>query len=620
MCGIVGYSGKINKACLGRMVEAVSHRGPDDRGMEYFGRAALGNSRLAVIDLSSRGHQPMFNKDKSLCIVYNGEIYNYREIKKTLEGKYQFKSETDTEVILSAYREWGRDCLSRFNGMFSFVIYDIRNQLLFGARDRLGQKPLKYYWDKDKFIFASELKAIIACLGLTPEIDEVAIDNFLTLQYVPAPRTGFKRIYKLPAAHYFVYKNKKLSIRQYWSLDLAEKLNLSRQEWGDLILREIDRAVKLCLESDVSMGALLSGGLDSGLIVAMMARNSSRRVRTFSIGFEDEKFDETRDAREVARLYNTRHTTFQVTAKDLLKNLPRLTDYYDEPIGDNSILPTLLVCRLARSKVKVALTGDGGDENFAGYDRYNIVNFSSYLAKLPHFVNEDLTILTSGIFKLYPDKYTERLSRFFRTLNSPFYQKYMNYNCFFINDVKKRLYTDDFEKTVNRNNTFERYKKLYDKKLDDLDNALKIDIQTYLADDLLSKTDTASMSVGLELRAPFLDHLLVEKMAQIPSGLKARKGIKKSILKEMAVKNNLLPKDIVYKRKQGFNIPQNKWFKSILKDFIYETILSKSLMTRNIFDQTKLKKYLDDYYQTNLNYDNNIFALVMLSLWVKKYL
>ncbi|MBI2599312.1 asparagine synthase (glutamine-hydrolyzing) [Candidatus Daviesbacteria bacterium] len=618
MCGVVGYAGFRKRVSLKKAIEAISHRGPDDHGGQYFDGVALGNTRLSIIDLSSKGHQPMFNQDKTLCITFNGEIYNFNEIKKLLEKKYHFVTQTDTEVILYSYQEWGVKCLEKLNGMFSFVIFDRKNNLLFGARDRLGQKPLKYYINGGKFIFASEIKAIMSLLAFKPDIDNVAIDDFLTLQYVPAPKTGFEDIYKLPSGHFFLYKENKLSIHRYWSLNFGKKLNLSDGQWCDLVFDELEKCVKSHLISDVPVGVLLSGGLDSSIIVSLMSKFSSQRINTFSIGFNDKRFDESGYAKLVSRLYKTSHTQLNVTDKDLITNIDEIGEIYDEPISDNSILPTMLISKLASSKVKVALTGDGGDENFAGYDRYTIACISKLFSKLPKFIKKSLLLTAKSAHLLYESKQTERMARFMVTLEDSFYRRYVNYNSFFTNKVKSSLYTNFFKETVNKNDTFEIFHKLYDKNLDILDNALKFDINTYLPDDLLYKTDSASMAFGLELRSPFLDHALMEKVAAMPSDKKFNLITKKKILKEIALRKKLLPQEIIYRSKHGFNIPQNKWFKGKLKNYLINKIMNSSMVGK-IFEKQNLKVYLDNYFNTNLSYDNNIFALLILALWMDKY-
>ncbi len=619
MCGIVGYAGFNKKVLMDKAIEAIKHRGPDASGVQYFKGVAIGNTRLAIIDLSPKGHQPLFNDEDTLCITFNGEIYNFLEIKKLLEKKYNFKTHTDTEVILYAYQEWGVKCLEKLNGMFSFVIFDIKKKLLFGARDRLGQKPLKYYYDSSgRFIFASEIKAIFSLLNQKPNADNIAIDDFLTLQYIPSPKTGFEKIYKLPAGHYFLYQNNKLSTHKYWSLNFSKKLNLSTEEWYDLIFNELQRSVKSHLVSDVPVGALLSGGLDSSIIVALMAKNSSEPINTFSIGFDDKDFDETIYAKKVSQIYNTKHYQLKVKADDLIKNIADFADYYDEPIGDNSILPSMLVSKLASTKVKVALTGDGGDENFAGYERYLFVNLSSMLNKLPQLSKDILKIIAENLFRLYPHKQTERADRFFSSLDESFFRRYINYNSFFSVQTKHDLYSQDFKNSIASNDTYNIFQSFYDKDLTALDNALKIDINTYLPDDLLYKSDCASMANGLELRSPFLDHILMEKVASMPSDIKLEMMTKKKVLKMIARKNRLLPEDIIERRKHGFTIPQNKWFKGRLKKYLINQIMTSSMIGR-VFELKKVEEYLDTYYTSNLNYDNNIFALLMLSLWFNKY-
>lgn len=619
MCGIVGYAGFTKKVPLGRAIDAIGHRGPDDNGTAYFEGTALGNTRLAIIDLSNQGHQPMFNQDKSLCIVFNGEIYNFKEIKKLLEKKYRFRSHSDTEVVLYAYQEWGVKCLEKLNGMFSFVIYDMRKQLLFGARDRLGQKPLKYFFKNGQFIFASEIKGILPLLENKPDMDPSAIDAFLTLQYVPTPKTGFRHIYKLPPAHYFIYKNNKLSIHKYWSLHFDQKRLLSRSDWQDLICSEMERAVVSHMVSDVPIGALLSGGLDSSLIVAFMSKNSGQKIHTFSIGFDDERLDETSYAKMVSDMYGTDHKQFRVRSNDFLEHIEGLARYFDEPLADNSMLPTLLVSRMASRYVKVALTGDGGDENFAGYDRYVYVNLRRVLSNIPVKTVTPARFFADGLSTLKPSKLADRANRFISSIGGEFYKKYILYNSFFLDQIKHDLYTNDFKYTVGRHNTEEIYKKFFDRVLEDVDNALQIDIHTYLPDDLLYKSDIASMAHSLELRAPFLDHELIEKTAAMPAELKISLwGNKKKILKDIACKYNLLPKSIILRPKQGFVVPLAGWLKGPLKKYATDTILSSTAMEK-VFEKKKLEGYVTSYYTHNLPHANNIFVLLMLSLWLDTY-
>lgn len=616
MCGIVGYVGDVSPEKIGKMLRATSHRGPDDSGVFVRGNVGLGNNRLAVIDVSPKGHQPMFDDEKSLCIVYNGEMYNFVEVRGQLEKEYKFRSNSDTEVIIYAYKKWGVDCLKRLNGMFAFVIYDMKNNLLFGARDRLGEKPLKYFFDGRNFIFASEIKGILPVLKDKPDMDFGAISDFLTLQYVPAPYTGFKNVYKLPPASYFIFKNGKLKIRKYWHLDFSEKLDLSENEWIYLLDEKINEVVRSRMVSDVPIGAFLSGGIDSGTTTAYMARNSLKSIKTFSVGFSDKKFDETGYSKIIAKLYKTDHSYIRVNPKIFKEELPKTADYYDEPFADNSLIPSLFLSRFARQKVTVALSGDGGDENFAGYDRYNIVKFGEIYKTIPRiFRSLFIGPATDLVFMLNPNLLTKRIKTFADTFDLPFYKKYMFYKTFFTNEDKKYI----FSSIENMPNAFLSGKADYERKLTDLDNALKTDINSYLPEDLLFKMDIASMSASLEVRAPLLDYTFMELTAKMPDGLKIKGLNKKYIFKKLLLKNKILPEEIINRPKKGFNPPIGDWLKNDLKKYTFEALNSKKFRQTGIFDDKKLDDYINKYYSTNLNYHNNIFALLTLSNWVTKY-
>ena len=475
MCGIVGYVGDVDKSKIAKMLQATAHRGPDDSGMYINGNVGLGNNRLAVIDLSSKGHQPMFDNEKTVCIVYNGEMYNFQELRQELCKNYKFKSDSDTEVIIYAYKKWGINCLQHFNGMFAFVIYDIKNNLLFGARDRRGEKPLKYFFDGNTFIFASEIKGILPVLTEKPKMDMEAISDYLTLQYVPAPKTGFQKIYKLPSASYFIFKDKKLKINKYWSLDFSKKLNISENDWIELLEAKVEQCVKSRMISDVPIGSFLSGGVDSSAVTAFMAMNSSKPIKTFSIGFNDSKFDETVFSKQVAKKYKTDHSYIKVNSKIFEKELLKMSDHYDEPFADNSLIPTLFLSKFAREGVTVALSGDGGDENFAGYDRYNIASFGDYYKLTPKLLrNGIINPMVNILFLISPNLLTSRMKTFSNTFELPFYKKYIYYKSFFDNKDK------DLVSLNSKKDTFTMDKYIYDKKLSDIDNALKSDINSYL--------------------------------------------------------------------------------------------------------------------------------------------
>lgn len=614
MCGIAGYVGDVSQEKIETMLQATRHRGPDDSGIFIKGNVGLGNNRLAIIDLSAKGHQPMFDAEKSICIVYNGEIYDFMNVKHELEKEFRFRSNTDTEVILYAYKKWGVNCLKRLSGMFAFVVYDMKNNLLFGARDRRGEKPLKYFFDGNNFIFASEIKGILSVLKEKPKMDLEAVSDFLTLQYVPAPKTGFQNIYKLPAASYFIFKNGSLKIKKYWNLDFSKKLDLSENEWVEILEKQINKSVKDRMIADVPIGAFLSGGVDSSATTAFMAMNSAKRIKTFSIGFTDPKFDETKYSKQIAELYCTDHSYIKINSKIFKEELPKISDYYDEPFADNSLIPTLFLSRFARKGVTVALSGDGGDENFAGYDRYNIVAFGEYYRLISRNLRNDcFRPIVSLLFSLSPNLLNARLKTFSDTFEEPFYKRYLHYKSFFNKKDKEYVLSKP------GHDTFLIDKDQFDNKLPDVDNALKADINSYLPEDLLYKMDIASMSVGLEARAPLLDYELMELTAKIPSNLKIKRFNKKYIFKKMLIEKNILPENIVNRPKRGFNAPIGNWLKGDLKEYTLSQLSSKKFKQSGIFDNKNLDNYIHTYYSTNLNYHNNIFALLTLSNWINKF-
>jgi asparagine synthase (glutamine-hydrolysing) len=620
MCGIAGIVGEVDESKVDRMLRAISHRGPDDRGVFVKGNVGLGNNRLAVIDLSPNGHQPMFDDKKSVCIVYNGEIYNFQDVRNKLRKEYKFKSNSDTEVIIYAYKKWGTKCLNYLNGMFAFVIYDIEKNLLFGARDRLGEKPLKYFFDGKEFVFASEIKAILSVLKAKPGIDLEAVNDFLTLQYVPAPRTGFKNVYKLPPASYFIFKDSKLKIYNYWNIDFSKKLHLETDEWIDVLKKKIDQVVKDRMVSDVPIGAFLSGGIDSSVTTAFMARNSSKRIKTFSIGFRDSEFDETEYSRKVSKLYKTDHSYIKVNPKTFRDELPKAVDYFDEPFADNSLIPTLILSRFTRKEVTVALSGDGGDENFAGYDRYHIVKAAGIYKNVPRALRNSLVKpVTDFLFIVNPNLLTQRIKTFSDTIDAPFYKSFLNYRSFFSNEDKEKIFERGVGKMLASNDTFLRDKGVYNPRLSAIDNALKIDINSYLPEDLLFKTDIASMSASLEVRSPLLDYELMELTSKMPDHLKINGLSRKYIFKNMAVKMGILPSEIVNRPKRGFVAPIGKWLKGDLKRYTLDQLNSKKFRQSEIFDDNNLDQYIEMYYSSNLNYHNNMFALLMLSSWMGKY-
>lgn len=615
MCGILGYYGNnLDRETFEKALKSISHRGPDYSATSYFENCALGHNRLSIIDLSQGGNQPMFNSDKTLCLVFNGEIYNFKEVRKQLQRKYDFISQSDSEVIIHAYEEWGTNCLQHFTGMFALVIYDRKKELLFGARDRLGEKPLKYYYKDGKFAFASEVKALLKLMPGAHELDFEAISQYLTYQYVPAPKTGFKDIFKLPPAHYFVFQKGNLQISKYWEVNYSDKLSLTEAQWQEKILTELDRVVKDRLISDVPLGAFLSGGVDSSAVVAFMSKHVKGPIKTFSMGFDDPAYDETPYARKIAQIYNTDHHVFRVERKALMDNFDTLFDFYDEPMADDSILPTFLLSKFTREHVTVCLNGDGGDESFAGYSRYNIVEMEKYFRMLPGGVRK----LISGKLRNSDSKLGRRAGIFLEGLDSPFYQRYVNYNAIFTRNSKEKLLSKDFlRETSDSPNSV--YKDFFNSCLSDLDNALNIDLHTYLPENLLFKTDIASMAHALELRSPLLDHNFIELFARMPSQFKLRGTDKKYLLKKTLVQNGILPKETVYRSKKGFSLPLDIWFSTDLKAYAHENVLSPILWEKGIFTEDSLRTYLNDAYRVTFTRGKEIFSIICLSRWLKTY-
>ena len=627
MCGITGKiylnDKTVSEQDILIMNEKILHRGPDDGGV-YISpdqKVGLGHRRLSIIDLSPLGHQPMRYLDR-YEIVFNGEIYNFQEKKIELEKDgYIFKSKSDTEVILALYDKFGKKCLEHLRGMFAFTIYDEQEKTVFCARDRVGKKPFKYYLDENVFIFGSELKAILTQKEYKKEPDYIAIHHYLTLQYCPAPLTGFKDLKKLEPAHYLFVdlKTKKVEKERYWKLDYSQKLNLSEDEWKKRIMQKLEEAVKLRMISDVPLGAFLSGGIDSSAIVALMSKFSKTPVKTFSIGFEEERYNELKYAKIVAKKFKTDHKEF-IVKPDAIKMLPQLVYQYEEPYADSSALPTYYVSKMTREYVTVALNGDGGDENFAGYGRYSVQKFGILYNKFIPFHKKIILPIVKFLATLVKNTFFDRAYIFANTLSQKYNYRYINYIRYFSNELKEKIYTDNFkEKTKN----IDSYKIVADKfneagTKDKMDQCLYADFSTYLHDDLMAKVDIDSMAVVLEGRSPFLDYEMLELTAKIPFNLKL-KGLnnKKYILKETL--RGLVPDEVMFRPKMGFGIPIDVWFRGKLKDFAYDTLLSEKAINRGLFKKEAIKDILDEHVNTQINHAYRIWALITLELWFQEY-
>lgn len=627
MCGITGKivfeKKEITTQEIEKMNDAIKHRGPDDGGV-YISPdkcIGLGHRRLSIIDLSPLGHQPMRYLDR-YEIVFNGEIYNYQESRELLKKDgYSFVSSSDTEVIMALYDKYGKDCLRHLRGMFSFVIYDEKEKTIFCVRDRVGKKPFKYYLDDKIFIFASELKAILTQPEYEKKPDYEAIHHYLTLQYVPAPLTGFKNIKKLEPAHYLFLdlKTRKLEHERYWKLDYSVKLNLTETEWKKQIIEKLEESVKLRMISDVPIGAFLSGGIDSSAIVALMAKNSKAPIKTFSIGFGEEKFNELKYARKIADKFKTDHTEF-VVKPDAVHLLPMLVKQFEEPYADSSALPTYYVSKLTRDHVTVALNGDGGDENFAGYPRYSIHKFALLYDKIGVIHKMIVLPLAKIIAMVVKRPLFDRAYRFARSISKPFNRRYVEYICYFTNEMKNNLYTDEM---MEKTKELDSYDFIADRFADSgsrnkAEQAVYADFVTYLPDDLMTKVDIDSMAVSLEGRSPFLDHEFLELTAQIPMKLKLKGwNNKKYILKEAL--RGIVPDEVMFRPKMGFSVPIHDWFRNELKDYVYATLFSEKALKRGLFRADKLREFVDNHCNTKLQYGNHVWALITLELWFQEY-
>jgi asparagine synthase (glutamine-hydrolysing) len=623
MCGIAGIihpdqAQEVDGRQLRKMADRIKHRGPDDSGIETFPGVGLAHRRLSIIDLSSRGHQPMSNSDGSVCIVFNGEIYNFKQLRSELESKgYKFKSDTDTEVLIHGYQEHGDDVVLKLRGMFAFAIYDLKRHRLLLARDRLGKKPLKYMHKNGSLYFASELKALLTLPEVSREIDATAIDQYLTYQYVPSPRTGFKAIAKLPAAHRAVWENGNLKIERYWQQNYLPKKNISMAEAVEGFHEVFLESVKLRLISDVPLGAFLSGGLDSSAIVAAMSEVGEGAVRTFTIGFDDGKFDERPHAKKVAERFGTTHREFLVKP-DALDIFPKLVDFYEEPYADSSALPSYYLAKMTRQEVTVALNGDGGDENFAGYRTYQ--HYAKLMAagklRLPMFTRP-LAQLACELTGMASPRAAYQGDFLMRLLRTPAPSRYPELVAYFSRQGRSDMYSADFHSRLDEVGGYSIMERALEQARADnaVERAMAADLCTYLPDDLLVKVDIASMANSLECRSPLLDHKLMEYVATLPLNMKIVGNNKKVMFKEYL--KQYLPPELLTRRKQGFGIPMDRWFRDELKTYSRDLLLGDGCRLNNMIRKEYLLRLLDQHACGRRNHGKRIWALLTLEQWLR---
>jgi len=642
MCGIAGFKTDRDfnplRESLPEATSSLSHRGPNDSGL-FFDEThgvGLGHRRLSVIDLSKAGRQPMASEDGRVRIVYNGEVYNFREIRKTLKGLgYTFRTHTDTEVVLTAYRQWGIDCLKRFTGMFSLGLWDETEGCLFLARDRMGIKPLFYYHESETLFFASELKALMGLPMFPRDLDYDAIPLFLHYQYIPAPRTVFKNTFKLLPGHFARFRKGSLVVKPYWTLpDPKGSASMPFQREEDA-LEELDRlltnSVSDRLISDVPLGGLLSGGIDSSIVAALMQKVSNAPVKTFSIGFNEPGFNEAPWAAKVAEHLKTDHTAFYVTPRDALSVIPQLPEIYDEPFADSSAVPTFLVSKLARSRVTVALSGDGGDEQFAGYVRYwSTRTMAGAFQRFPEWFRNFMgcaleRIPVSWIERCYmpwrkflpqrlnvanfPDKWKKLVElsqggdiQSLYRMTIQLWPKEMLPAL-----LQRELVTSQFEEAFRETEGWPVLSRL-----------MRTDQKTYLPDAMLTKVDRASMAVSLEVRVPLLDHRVVEFTSFLPDHLKYQKGEGKYLLRRLL--SRYVPQTLFERPKMGFGVPIEKWFRGDLKEMLSDYLSVNRLKKEGIFDPACVEMQLKEHLSGKANHCYRLWALLMWEMWRERWL
>jgi len=627
MCGIVGIvdlngPSEIDRDLLHRMNETQYHRGPDAGGLHVEPGVGFGHRRLSIIDLAS-GKQPMMNENGTVVVTFNGEIYNFPELSVELKKcGHQFKTHSDTEVIVHAWEEWGASCVDRFRGMFAFAVWDRNQKTLFIARDRLGKKPLYYALLNDgKFIFSSELKALMIHPRFQRKLDVSAVEDYFAFGYVPEPKTIFQSVYKLPPAHTLTLRPGEglKAPQEYWDLTFQPSMVQDEAQVKDELISRLKEAVNIRLMSEVPLGAFLSGGVDSSAIVALMAQiNPNTPVNTCSIGFGDPKYNETEFAGMIADRYQTNHFLEQIDPNDF-DLIGKLAGLYDEPYADSSAMPTYRVCELAKKRVTVALSGDGGDENFAGYRRYRWhMNEQQVRGLLPSGLRR---VLFGFLGHAYPKlDWAPRVFRAkstFQALARNNYEAYMHSVAFVNNEQRKKLFTASFRKDLQDYHAIEVFKKHINKAPtdDDLSMIQYLDFKTYLPGDILTKVDRASMAHGLEVRVPLLDHQFVEWVSGLSASLKLKGQEGKYILKKAL--EPLVPNDVLYRPKMGFGVPLPAWFRGPLKDRVRESLINGTLTQTDIFNARYVKRLVDEHQSGVGEHSTAIWSLLMFEAFLQ---
>lgn len=627
MCGIAGFIDRWSANVTGEraeranrldnMCQVIRHRGPDDQGMFVEDGVALGMRRLSIIDLAG-GHQPISGEDRTITIVFNGEIYNFKELKADLESRgHTFQTNSDTEAIVHAFEEYGASSVNQLRGMFVFAIWDDKAQQLFIARDRVGKKPLYYTLTADgTFVFGSEIKSLLEHPAVHREIAPESLDAYLTLGYVPDPLSIFKGIFKLPPGNSLLFSKGQVKVSEYWDFDYSTATSRKEIDYIEELRELLDESVRLRLISDVPLGAFLSGGVDSSTVVALMARHMDQPVKTFSIGFHEDSYNELEYARLTAKKFGTEHHEFFVTP-EICEIVEELVWHFDEPFADSSAIPTYMVSKLARQHVTVVLSGDGGDELFAGYTRYLVDRKRSGFALIPGVVRKGImqplgTHLPHGAIG----------RNFIHNISLDPIDRYLDSVSVFTRLNKESLYTSDFQRRLGEDKNWATgcFQRLSTKvhSTDALDRLLYLDSKTYLPGDILTKVDRMSMAVSLEARAPLLDHKLIEFVTRIPASLKLAGGETKHILKRAVA--DLVPAEILNRPKQGFGIPMQEWINQQLREPMHEVLTEARTRQRGYLNPKYLNVLLDEHERGRRDHSTGLWALFMLELWHRQFI
>lgn len=626
ICGIIDLTGQpIDQDILRRMADTLAHRGPDAEGFYYNpavgGSPAVGlaHRRLSIIDIAT-GQQPLANEDGTVWIVFNGEIYNYLDVREELLHKgHVFKTRSDTETIVHAFEEWGESCVDRLRGMFAFAIWDENRQRLFVVRDRLGIKPLYYYWDGKTLIFGSEIKAIVANPRVARTLNLEALCDYFTLLYIPAPKSIFQNIHKLEAGHVLTLAAGTVKIQQYWDLHFHPDLEVSENEWQERILTKLEEAVRIRLMSEVPLGAFLSGGVDSSAVVALMAGLMHEPVKTASIGFQEQSFNELPYARQVAGQFATDHHE-QMVKPDSVAILDQLVWYFDEPFADSSAVPTYYVSQVAKQKVTVCLSGDGGDENFAGYRRYYFDRMENSIRSfIPNIIRQQCIKPLAGLYpKMDWAPQMFRAKTLLTNLAMDPVEGFFNSMSWF-QGSRASLFTEDVTRQLAGYSPIDTFRRHYANAPQDPLSAVQyIDIKTYLVDDILTKVDRASMAHSLEVRVPLLDHEFMELVANIPSKLKLKSREGKYILKKSLERK--LQHDTLYRPKNGFSIPLGQWLKNDLKSLFEKSVLNQTAKTIQLLNKRTVETIWREHQTGQRERSAELWPILFLQKWLDKWL